>query len=187
MKYQLPDKFVLYIGDVNYNKNLLNLAAACKIAKINLVIVGKQASYNDTNDNIENASWIEFLQKYKYDKKIHRLGFLKNEEFEAVFKLASVYCQPSLYEGFGLPLLEAFQRDLPVVSSRTQSLVEVGADACVYMNPQDPQDIAKGISNVLQSKKLANELVKKGRDRLKEFSWNKTALETYEIYKKVNS
>jgi len=55
------------------------------------------------------------------------------------------------------------------------------------MNPQDPQDIAKGISNVLQSKKLANELVKKGRDRLKEFSWNKTALETYEIYKKVNS
>jgi glycosyltransferase involved in cell wall biosynthesis len=114
-----------------------------------------------------------------------RLGYLESSEFEAVFRLASVYCQPSFYEGFGLPILEAFERGLPVVSAKTQALVEVGDDACLYVNPNDPQSISDGLTKVIKDKKLAKQLVEKGSERLRLFSWKKCAKETYEVYKRV--
>lgn len=182
-KQDLPEKFVLYVGDVNYNKNLLNLAKACKLAKLKLVIVGKQSVVENVDSNIENRPWREFLRLYKNDKDVIRLGFV--EDLNEIFKKASVYCQPSLYEGFGLPLLEAFERGIPVVASKTQALVEVGSDACFYVDPLDPKDMASGLSEVTGNKKLAGDLIKKGKLRLKDFSWRKCANETLEVYKKV--
>ncbi len=179
-KLNLPEKFVLYIGDVNYNKNLINLAKACKLAKLKLVIVGKQAVVEDLNDNIENKPWKDFLKVYKNDKDITRLGFVEN--LDEIFKKAAVYCQPSLYEGFGLPLLEAFERNVPVVAASTQALVEIGKDACFYVNPLNPEDIAKGLTEVVNNKSLASDLAKKGKERLKEFSWEKCAKQTLKIY-----
>jgi glycosyltransferase involved in cell wall biosynthesis len=183
--YELPKKFVLYIGDVNYNKNLLNLAKACKIAKLKLVIVGRQSVVEQVGDNIENRPWKEFLKLYKEDRDILRLGFVEN--LDEIFKKATLYCQPSLYEGFGLPLLEAFQRNVPVVASRTQALVEVGNDACLYVDPNDPENIARGLKEVVDNKKLSVELVKKGRLRLNNFSWKKTANDTLNVYKQVTN
>ncbi len=182
-KLELPKEFVLYVGDVNYNKNLLNLAKACKIAKLKLVIVGKQSVVEETDSNIENNPWREFLRLYKNDKDIIRLGFVEN--LDEVFKKATVYCQPSLYEGFGLPLLEAFERGIPVVASKTQALVEVGSDACLYVDPNNPTNIASGLRGVFKNKKLASDLVKKGKLRLKDFSWSKCANETLDVYKKI--
>lgn len=186
-KYNLPNKFVLYVGDVNYNKNILRLADACKIAKLPLVIVGKQAVSEEVNNNVENQEWRQFLRKYKNDKNVLRLGFLDDSDFEAVFHLASIYCQPSLYEGFGLPLLEAFERDVPIVAAKTQALVEVGGDACIYVDPKDPADMAHGILKVIKDKKLASGLIKKGAKRLENFSWSKTAQQTYEVYEEIYS
>ncbi len=182
-KQELPDNFVLYIGDVNYNKNLLSLAKACKLAKLKLVIVGKQAVATEISDNVENKPWKQFIKLYGEDKDIIRLGFVEN--LEDIFRRASIYCQPSLYEGFGLPLLEAFEKEVPVVASRSQALVEVGGDACLYVDPMSPEDIAKGLRKVIVDKKFANNLVKKGRERLKYFSWKKTAEGTLEVYKHV--
>ncbi len=182
-KLELPKDFVLYVGDVNYNKNLLNLAKACKIAKLKLVIVGKQSVVEEVDSNIENNPWREFLRLYKNDKDIIRLGYVEN--LDEVFKKATVYCQPSLYEGFGLPLLEAFERGIPVVASRIQALVEVGNNACLYVNPHDPENIATGLKEVFKNKKVASDLVRKGRMRLKDFSWSKCADETLDVYKKV--
>lgn len=182
-RHDLPEKFVLYVGDVNYNKNLLNLAKACKLARLKLVIVGKQSVIEDVDSNIENKPWKEFLKLYKNDKDIIRLGFVDN--LDEIFKRASVYCQPSLYEGFGLPILEAFERGIPVVASRTQCLVEVGDNGCLYVDPLDPKDMASGLAEVVRNKKLASDLVRKGRLRLKDFSWRKCANETLEVYKKV--
>jgi glycosyltransferase involved in cell wall biosynthesis len=184
-KFNLPSKYVLYIGDVNYNKNLLNLAKACQISKLPLVIIGKQAVATSIDDNPENISWLKFLKLYKDAPQIYRLGYLKDQDFEAVFKGASVYCQPSYYEGFGLPVLESFERGVPVVASRTQALVEVGADACLYVDPHIPSKIADSIKRVVNDKKLATVLTQKGKQRLKEFSWDKTANQIYEIYKKI--
>jgi glycosyltransferase involved in cell wall biosynthesis len=182
-KIKLPDKFVLYVGDVNYNKNLLNLAKAVKLAKLKLVIVGKQSINEEVDDNIENRPWKEFLKLYKNDQDIIRLGYVDN--FDDVFKKATVYCQPSFYEGFGLPLLEAFQRNIPVVSSRTQALQEVGQNGCFYVDPKSPEDIAKGLKEVISNKKLQKELIQAGKERLKYFSWKNTAQATLEVYEKI--
>src|SRR5581483_7389194 len=182
-RINLPEDFVLYIGDVNYNKNLLNLAKACKLAKLKLVMVGKQIADEKVNDNIEIRPWKKFLRLYKNDKDIIRLGFVN--DLNQVFKKASFYCQPSLYEGFGLPLLEAFERNVPVVSSKTQTLVEIGGDACLYFDPRDPIDMANKFRLIMKDKKLRRNLIKKGRERLKNFSWEKCARQTLNIYKKV--
>ncbi len=184
-KYKLPGKFVLYIGDVNYNKNLLTLAKACKIAKFPLVIIGKQAQITEFDDNPENASWSKFLSTYKNDKDIIRLGFLEKDDFEAIFKLATVYCQPSYYEGFGLPLLEAFERQIPVVAAKNQAHVEICDEACFYVDPYDPSDMAKGLIEVITNNKLRAELIEKGNQRVKKFAWSTTAEQTYAVYKKV--
>lgn len=180
---KLPDKYVLYIGDVNYNKNLTNLADACKLAKLKLVIVGKQSVEEEVNSNIEMKPWKEFLNKYKNDKDILRLGYVEN--LDEVFKKASVYCQPSLYEGFGLPVLEAFERKVPVVASKTQALVEVGKDGCLYADPRNPRALSEALRKVVSNKNLSKELIKKGTERLKFFSWVKCAKETKKIYEKI--
>ena len=107
VKYKLPDGFVLYVGDVNFNKNISELAEACMEIGVSLVIVGKHAKNEDVDFNhIENKPYKHFLDKYKENKNIHRLGFVDDENLAAVYNLASVYCQPSYYEGFGLPVLE---------------------------------------------------------------------------------
>ncbi|HWA52026.1 MAG TPA: glycosyltransferase family 1 protein [Patescibacteria group bacterium] len=182
-KLNLPKDFVLYVGDVNFNKNLLNLAKAIKIAKLKLVIVGKQAVNENVDDNIENKPWREFLRLYKNDPDIIRLGFV--EDLDDVFKKATLYCQPSFYEGFGLPILEAFERNVPVVASRTQALVEVGDNSCVYFDPKNPDDIAEKLLEVFKDKKLQDELIKKGRNRLKKFSWEKCARATLSVYETI--
>lgn len=196
---KLPEKFVLYVGDVNYNKNILNLIKACRIINTPLVIVGKQAlEIDDIVTQMKSIKgprdFLRFLsgkphpelahykQVLKFiDKNVIRLGFV--DDLDSVFRKASVYCQPSLYEGFGLPLLEAFERNTPVVASRTQALVEVGEDACIYFDPNSPKDMALKLQEVIHDKKLASSLVKAGKERLKYFSWKKTARETLEVYK----
>lgn len=179
----LPDKFVLYVGDVNYNKNLLNLAKACKLAQLKLVIVGKQAIVEKVDQNVENNPWREFLRLYKNDNDIIRLGFVN--DLDAIFRKATLYCQPSFYEGFGLPLLEAFERKVPVAASRTQALVEVGGDACEYFDPNSPSDIAAVIKKISDNKILRNNLITKGNNRIKEFSWQKCAKETLKVYAEI--
>lgn len=202
LKQELPKRYVLYVGDVNYNKNIPNLIRACRTINTPLVIVGKQALeideiVTDMKSLKGPRDFFRFLMGKPHpelihyqevlgmlDKNVIRLGFV--EDLDTVFKNAAVYCQPSFYEGFGLPLLESFQRSVPVVASRTQALVEVGGDACLYVDPKDPLDMAKGLKKVIDNKKLAHDLVKKGKIRLRDFSWEKTAKETLDVYKQVN-
>jgi glycosyltransferase involved in cell wall biosynthesis len=185
-RYKLPKKFVLYVGDVNYNKNILGLADACKIAKIPLVIVGKQAKVeNFDRDHPENKSFVEFLEKYSKDAEIIRLGFVPDDDLVAVYNLASLYFQPSFYEGFGLPVLEAFACGTPVVVAKTQALVEIAGGAALIANPKNTKDMAKKILSIVKSLELKARLILKGKERAKEFSWDKTAKQTSRIYRKI--
>lgn len=185
-KYKLPSKFVLYVGDVNYNKNILNLAKACKLSKLPLVMVGKNASNNSIdNSNIENNIWNKFLKEFGTDKNIHRVGFIPTDELSGFYKLASVYCQPSLYEGFGLAILEAFMNECPVVASKTQALKEIGEDGCFYVDPNSCENMAQALFQVTEKKSLREQLVKNGKKRVGNFNWEKTAWQTYEVYRKI--
>ena len=184
--YHLPDKFVLYVGDVNYNKNLSGLAEACKIAKIPLVIVGKQAASTDFDSNHpENKPLVNFLNRYGNDKDIIRLGYVPNEDMVVIYNLASIYCQPSFYEGFGLPILEAFACETPVVASKISAHLEIAGDSALFADPKDPNDMAKKITMMLKDNKLKLEYINRGSSKVKNYSWEKTARETFRVHQKV--
>ncbi|MFC1625150.1 glycosyltransferase family 4 protein [Patescibacteria group bacterium] len=185
-KYNLPSEFVLYVGDVNYNKNILTLAKACKNIKKPLVIVGKQASDEAIDkSHIENKPFIDFLRKYQDDKDVIRLGYVKDEDLVYIYNLAQVYCQPSFYEGFGLPVIEALACGLPVVASKIQTHVEVFNDSALYVNAKDYLDFSKKIKMVIEDEKLRVNLINNGLKRTKEYSWKKTADKTYKVYKSL--
>jgi len=170
-KYNLPDNFVLYAGDVNYNKNIPNLIKACHIAKMPLVIVGKQAKEIENMD-INHPEHIH-LKNLDF-KNVIRLGFVSDYDLAVIFNLASVYIQPSLYEGFGLPILEAGSCGTFVIASKTQALVEIMGVKYKYFDPNDPFDIAKNIKN--PNKKVVLPRV---------YSWEKSARDTVEVYEKI--
>ncbi|KKQ38109.1 MAG: Glycosyl transferase group 1 [Candidatus Woesebacteria bacterium GW2011_GWA1_37_7] len=186
-KYNLPKKFVLYVGDVNYNKNIVTLTDACSLVKIPLIIVGKQAVDEKVDLNHpENQSFSTFLNKYRNNPNVLRVGYVSNEELFEIYSLASVYCQPSFYEGFGIGVVNAFACGVPVVISKTQALVEIADGAALIVDPRNPKNLANKIAEILENKSTKAHLIKKGFNRVKDFSWEKTAKETLKVYKSVN-
>ena len=124
----MPERFVMYVGDINYNKNLLNLIKASKLAELHLVVIGKSAKELFDNplpvSHSENKHF-KALKKALQLNKVQCLGFVPDGDLVMLYNLATVYCQPSLYEGFGFPPLEANSCGCPVVINKTQALVEV--------------------------------------------------------------
>ena len=187
-KYNLPEKFVLYVGDVTWNKNLPRLIDAIKLTKFSLVMVGKGLVSEDYD---KNNPWNKDLNRVnelsKDDKKILRLGFVETEDLVQIYNLATIFIMPSLYEGFGLPILEAMSCGAPVITTKEGSLEEVAGEGAFYVDAYDAENIAKGIEKVFSDDKLQQELSKKGLLNAKRFSWKKTAEETLSVYKKVLS
>src|SRR5258706_752859 len=186
-KYNLPDKFSLYVGDVTPNKNILNAAKAAILTDIPLVMVGK-ALIDDSIDL--NHPWtkdvaaVRALAKENTDKII-LLGFVPNEDLVAIYNLASVFVMPSLYEGFGLPILEAMSCGCPVITSERGSLPDVAGSAALYVNPENTESIAEGIKKIFNDLSLRKKLQKGGIIQANKFSWQKTAEETIKAYKKL--
>jgi glycosyltransferase involved in cell wall biosynthesis len=204
-KYKLPEKFVLYVGDINYNKNIPTLIKACTIAGVPLVVVGKQAldieeggitlkdihgpmdwvRYVFGKPHPELAHYGLLLREFKKNNDIFRLGFVPDNDLAAIYSLATVYCQPSYYEGFGLPLLEAMVCRLPVVASKIRAHVEVAGQACLYSDPDKPGDFARKITLIFNNTKLRDEIINKGVLQAKKYSWKKSARETLKVYEKI--
>jgi len=180
--YHLPEHFALYVGDLNYNKNIPLLIEACEIAGIPLVIAGKQITEVEKMDL--NHPELTHLKNINWGKTI-KLGFVPGRDLVKIFNLASIYIQPSLYEGFGLPLLEAQACGVPVVASKTQTLVEIAENAAVFANPKNPKDFARKIKLLLKDEKLRENLVKKGFENAKRYSWGKTARLTLKVYEEL--
>lgn len=183
-KYLLPKRFVLYVGDVNYNKNLLALTDACKGLDVGLVIVGRQAALDfgelETTHK-ENEPLVRLLGKYGKDSEIIRLGYVPQEDLIKIYNLATIYCQPSLYEGFGLPILEAFACGTPVVATKNQAHVEIADDACLFSG-FSAVEFEGTIGRILKDEKMRARLIKRGCEVLNKYSWLATAKETIEIY-----
>ncbi len=134
---------------------------------------------NDYDKNhIENKPLTKLQSKYGESIYIKRLGFIENMDLNNIWQLASVYCQPALYEGFGLPVLEAMDAHVAVVASRTQAIVEVADDAAVFFDPYSVEDLKSKLKNVFDSNETRKEYIKKGAKRVKHFTWEKTAEKT---------
>lgn len=181
-KFKLPDEFVLYIGNVNWNKNILNTAQACIQANKKLVIIG--SSFLDQTDlnHAEKKSHKIFLEEYYENNLIKLLGYVENEDLVAIMNIATCSLFVSFYEGFGLPILEAQACGLPVITSNVSATVEIAGNGAVLVNPKDIEEISKAINQVFDSESLRQKLIKFGEENVKKYSWKKTALETVKVY-----
>ncbi len=178
--------YVLYIGDVNWNKNLVNLCDACEQAKIHLVIVGKKAvstEYDKTH--IENRPLFELQTRFGDSKHIHRVGFISDNELPILIANSQALIQPSHYEGFGLSVLDAMTLGVPTICGKTQALTEIYGDASVFFDTNDVRDIKFCIETVLKDKRLQKKLGEQGEKLSKKFNWETTAHNTISVYKKV--
>jgi glycosyltransferase involved in cell wall biosynthesis len=185
-KYNLPQKFVLYVGDATANKNLPRLLQAMEDTKTPLVLVGKTiADENIDEKNVWNKSLIATKRLVKENPLAHILGFVSDEDLVALYNAATVCVMPSLYEGFGLPVLEAMASGCPVITTKEGSLSEVAGEAAFFVDGYDIDSIADGIKTVLEHTGIQEELSEKGLVQVKNFSWEKTAEKTIAVYEKV--
>ena len=185
-KYNLPDKFALYVGDVTWNKNLPRLVEAAEKSKIPLVMVGKALiSENFDKKNPWNQDLVTVQNSVKEDKNIILPGFVETADLVEIYNLATFLIMPSLYEGFGLPILEAMACGCPVVTSKEGSIPEVAGDAAFYTDGYDSEKIAKDMTEVFEDEKLRKELSTAGLQQSSNFSWKKTAENTIKVYEKV--
>ncbi len=185
-KLQLPEKYILYVGDINYNKNLTQLIKSLKFLPedVHLVCVGK----NFYPQQIPEWQWIETqIAMTLVEKRVHFVSIPADQltELAAVYTGALCYVQASLYEGFGLPVLEAMQCRTPVVSAQNSSLVEVGG-TYVQFTDTTAESIASGVERVLEfSDSRREQVVKDAYAWSQHFSWEKTAAETVKVYQHV--
>jgi glycosyltransferase involved in cell wall biosynthesis len=172
---RLQNPFLLAVGSSSPHKNISNVVAAIENRhdlSINLVIAGGNFS------KVFNP-----VQKWDSERIIH-LGYVNDAELRALYSKAVGFVFPSLYEGFGLPPLEAMRCGCPVICSNQASLPEVCGDAALYFNPQDTQAIGDGIFQLVNNPSLQKTLKQKGVDRANEFTWEKSALCFWKILQK---
>lgn len=179
-KYNLPKQFILYVGDLNWNKNIVRLVKVCQKLNYNLVIVGSAATRKNVIDHPWNQD-ILWLQKNKTDN-IFFTGFVPDEDLAAIFNLAKFYCQPSLAEGFGLPVVQAMACGCPVAYSKETSLPEIMDYSGVFFNPYSQKDMSRVLKQFWNSAKSREKYKLLGLERSKIFNWKYTAQQTLAVY-----
>jgi len=179
-KFGIDSGYILFVGTLQPRKNIAKLIEAfaeIKDKQIKLVIVGKKGWL-----------WEEILEspkKYNVAERVKFLDFVGDEDLPSLYKNATCFILPSLYEGFGLPVLEAMKYGCPVLISDVSSLPEVGGDAAVYFDPTNADDIAQKIDQVISDEKTRKEMIGKGYNQVKKFSWEKTAKETLKVLEEL--
>jgi glycosyltransferase involved in cell wall biosynthesis len=182
-RYQLDHPFVLYVGNIKPHKNIQRLIDAFARARgrcpddLKLIIIGDEIS--------KYPALRQSVHKHKLDKHVRFLGFQPMETLAAFYRYARVFVFPSLYEGFGLPPLEAMACGAPVVTSNVSSLPEVAGGAALLVDPYDPDSIADGIARAVNDDALRADMIARGKERARSFSWTQSVRRIHQIYMEV--
>ena len=182
-RFQLHAPFVLYVGNIKPHKNVDRLIEAFALvrsgalADVKLLIIGDEISKYPT---LRRA-----VHRHKLHKHVRFLGFVDERTLASLYRLATVFAFPSLYEGFGLPPLEAMASGTPVVTSNLSSLPEVVGDAAILVDPYDVTAIAHGIRRVLLDKELRDQMRTRGLERASAYSWERSVATIHRIYTEV--
>jgi len=183
LKYHLPEKFILFIGGLYPQKNFSGLINAFSLMVNDiphqLVVVGK-TRWKYKND-------LKLIEEKGLETRIQLLGWVNPEEIPTLYNLADCFVYPSLYEGFGLCLLEAMAAGCPVVAASTGALPEIARDAALLVDPQNYRQMKDAIMEVISNVALRHDLVQKGILRAKDFTWEKCAEETLKLFYEVGS
>ena len=184
-RYQLHDRFLLYSGNVKPHKNLERLIDAFHRLRqsgfndIKLLITGSEIS--------RHAELRRAVHRFNLHRHVRFLGYLSEETLASLYRLADAFVFPSLYEGFGLPPLEAMASGTPVLTSNVSSLPEVVADSALLIDPYQPASIAEGLARILSDDVLRARLIKDGRARASSFSWEASVRRILTIYREEAS
>lgn len=179
LSYNIKKDFFLYVGNAYPHKNLEGLVEAfaefySRNPEVNLVLVGKEDYFY--------ARLKEFVKSFFPELPVIFPGYVPDNKLEVLYQRALAYVFPSLYEGFGLPSLEAMAKGCPVVSSKRSSMPEILGEAAIYFNPEDKTDIAARLEEIKKDPDLREKLINRGKKRVRQFSWWKCARQTWEIY-----
>jgi len=172
-KYTSGREYFLYVGAIHPRKNLVNLLKAFSVFKkrqksnLRLVLVGRLAWKYD--------SFIMDLKRYKYKHDVLLLGYLGEEELVKIIASAYALVYPSLFEGFGVPILEAMKCDVPVITSANSSMQEIAKDAALYTDPEKFESLAEKMMLIYKDENLRKQLIEKGKLIALDYSWQRTA------------
>lgn len=178
-RHGLSHPFVLVVGTLEPRKNLPRLIEAFAGVdpglreRYRLVLAGAAGWQTDET----------FASIAQHGDSVTTLGYVSDEDLAALYRAAEIVCYPSLYEGFGLPVLEAMQSGTAVLTSSTSSMPEVGGDAARYVDPLDVADIRRGLQDLLADPDERDRLARLGRERSERFSWERTARQTLQLLK----
>ena len=189
-RYQIDYPFLLYAGNIRPQKNIPRLVEAFAVARerlsrhpvyhdLHLIVIGDEIS---RYPSVRRA-----VIQTRVEKAVRFLGFVPFNALRIFFESAALFVFPSLYEGFGLPPLEAMATGTPVVASNVSSLPEVLGDAALLVNPENVFEIARAIQDVLLDDDLRSELIAKGKTQAARYSWDRTAREVLDVYREVGA
>jgi glycosyltransferase involved in cell wall biosynthesis len=180
-RYGLPEHFILYVGTIEPRKNLTALLEAfhhlLATHDLRLVFVGKKGWLYE--------GFFRRLRELGLEDRVIFTGYVPDEDLPAIYSAADLFVFPSLYEGFGLPVLEAMACGTPVVCSNTSSLPEVAGDAALLVDPADVRALAGAMERVLTDETLRADLQARGLEQARRFSWARAAQETMQVYENV--
>jgi glycosyltransferase involved in cell wall biosynthesis len=187
-RYQLTDPFILYVGQIKPHKNLDRLIEAFSVLKSEL---GENKKYRNLKliiigDAISKHPYLRLtVVRSGVQQDVRFFGFVPGRVLQVFYEAAVVFASPSLYEGFGLPPLEAMANGTPVVASNTASLPEVLGDAALLVNPENVFEIARAIKVLLTDQVLRQQTIEKGLEQVKKFSWVTAARSVIETYREA--
>ncbi|ENZ30832.1 hypothetical protein HMPREF1084_03405 [Clostridium butyricum 60E.3] len=182
-KYNLPQNYILYMGTLEPRKNIESIVRSYSVLKknynneIKLVIAGKKGWLFE---NIFNL-----VESLKLQDDVVFTDYVDEVDKAAIYQMANLFVFPSIYEGFGIPVLEAMASSVPVITSNVSSLPEVAGDAAILVEPKDVNSIAKNMHKILSNNDLRDKLICKGHIQAKKFTWEASAEKLYKIYKSM--
>jgi len=208
-KFGIKNDYILFVGTLQPRKNIVRLIEAFSMVVQKYSSSERSESRNqfstrqvpDGNLSSSNNNGLQLVivgkkgwqyekifsapEKFNVSDKVLFIEDASDEDLPALYKNAKVFILPSLYEGFGLPILEAMQNRCPVIASNVSSLPEAGGDAALYVDPNDTDDIKEKMEKLLEDENLRKELIEKGYEQVKKFSWEKSAREVLKVLEEV--
>lgn len=183
-KYNLPEKYILYMGTLEPRKNIKSIISAFSIFILNnrsysddikLVIAGKKGWLYE--------SIFDLVKELRLEDKVIFTDYVDEIDKPLIYNMASLFVFPSIYEGFGIPVLEAMASSVPVITSTSSSLPEIAGDAAIRVEPKDVDSIAKAMKQILEDEVLRKAMVEKGHIQARKFTWQSSVEKLVSIYK----
>ncbi|AUC14826.1 glycosyl transferase family 1 [Tenacibaculum sp. SZ-18] len=176
-KLNLPENFILNVGTIEERKNLLSILKAIKDLNTELVVVGRKTEYYKTIEN--------YINENKLNNRVHFLEGVTLKELAAIYQIGNIFIYPSIFEGFGIPIIEALYSKTPVITTKGGVFPETGGPNSCYVNPNDSEELSKAIEDILNDKSLQNEMADKGYTFVQKFNDDVIANNVMKLYRSI--